>query len=101
AEKFDEQYLEWAVPQPHNIFLAFYLQTGLIGFIGFVLILIWFFKRMNEAVPRSYNIINALMLYVLIHGFVDTTYWKNDLSLMFWLIIGMSVVESNKINRLK
>ncbi|MCK4891508.1 MAG: O-antigen ligase family protein [Candidatus Pacebacteria bacterium] len=99
AEKFDEQYLEWAVPQPHNIFLAFYLQTGLIGFIGFILILFWFFKRMNEAVPRSYNIINALMIYTLIHGLVDTTYWKNDLSLMFWLLIGMAIVGNLALDK--
>ena len=98
AEKFDEQYLEWAVPQPHNIFLAFYLQTGLIGFVGFILILFWFFRRRNEALPRSYNVINALMIYILIHGLVDTTYWKNDLSLMFWIIIGMKFVEKLAID---
>jgi O-antigen ligase len=100
AEKFDKQYLEWAVPQPHNIFLAFYLQTGFIGFIGFILILFWFFNgRRSRALgtmsPTS-NIINiitnALIIYILIHGFIDTTYWKNDLSLMFWLVIGMKVV---------
>lgn len=28
------------------------------------------------------------MIYALVHGLVDTTYWKNDLALMFWLIIG-------------
>ncbi len=104
AEKFNEPYLEWAVPQPHNIFLAFYLQTGFIGFIGFILILSWFFKYNrfgNEAMPRCYGFIIVLMIYILIHGLVDTTYWKNDLSLMFWLIIGMAVIESNKINKLK
>ncbi len=102
AEKFDEPYLEWAVPQPHNIFLAFYLQTGLIGFSGFVLILFWFFKCnyyncRNEAPFYLYGVINVLMIYILIHGLLDTTYWKNDLSLMFWLIIGMAVVRNNKI----
>ncbi|MCK4592425.1 O-antigen ligase family protein, partial [Candidatus Parcubacteria bacterium] len=98
AEKFDEPYLEWAVPQPHNVFLAFYLQTGLIGFVGFVLILIWFFNRRNRAMPCFYNIINALMIYILIHGLVDTTYWKNDLALMFWLIIGMMFVKNLAID---
>jgi len=93
AEKFDEPYLEWAVTQPHNTFLAFYLQTGLIGLIGFILILIWFFcRRRDEAMPRLCNgqIISVLMIYILVHGLVDTMYWKNDLSLMFWLIIGLA-----------
>ena len=94
SEKFDKPYLEWAVPQPHNIFLAFYLQTGMIGFVGFILILFWFFNGCkNEALPRLYwQIINVLMIYILVHGLVDTTYWKNDLALMFWLIVGMRVV---------
>ena len=83
AEKFDEPYLEWAVPQPHNIFLAFYLQTGLIGFVGFLLILYWFFSRKH--LRMSPVIANVLMIYILIHGLVDTTYWKNDLSVMFWM----------------
>ena len=91
SEKFDELYLEWAVPQPHNTLLAFYLQTGLIGLIGFVLILVWFFYCCrDEAMPRLYGqIISVLMIYILVHGLVDTMYWKNDLSLMFWLVIGL------------
>jgi len=102
AERFDKPYLEWAVPQPHNIFLAFYLQTGLTGLIGFILILSWFFKCnyyncRNETSFCLYGVANVLMIYILIHGLLDTTYWKNDLSLMFWLIIGMAVVRNNKI----
>jgi O-antigen ligase len=93
SNKFSEPYLEWAVPQPHNIFLAFYLQTGFIGFIGFVLILFWFFSsKLKYSNILISNILTILMIYILVHGFVDTTYWKNDLSLMFWLIIGMKAV---------
>ncbi len=102
AEKFDEPYLEWAVPQPHNIFLSFYLQTGLIGFVGFILILFWFFKyncRREGALFYPCGIIIVLMIYILIHGFVDTTYWKNDLALMFWLIIGIRLVEGLAIDK--
>ena len=92
SKKFDEPYLEWAVTQPHNTFLAFYLQAGLSGFIGFILILVWFLKSSlkhnNIQYPIS-NILIALIIYILAHGLVDTMYWKNDLSLMFWLVIGL------------
>lgn len=115
AGKFNQPYLEWAVPQPHNIFLAFYLQTGLIGFAGFILILIWFFYHKNiilshlnkkdkigdVSVAAEIYIINVLMIYVLVHGLVDTTYWKNDLSLMFWLLIGLAVVNNTDFYRIK
>ncbi|MDF1498168.1 MAG: O-antigen ligase family protein [Patescibacteria group bacterium] len=93
--KFDESYLEWAVPQPHNIFLAFYLQTGFIGLIGFILILIWLFSYKNMV--QFVFFIKALMIYTLVHGLVDTTYWKNDLALIFWIIIGLNFVNSRNI----
>jgi len=99
ADKFSEPYLEWAVPQPHNIFLAFWLQTGMIGLAGFVLILIWFFDDVLKHKSATYNLQLAipiiLMIYFLIHGLVDTTYWKNDLSLMFWILIGIAAINRN------
>ncbi len=110
ADKFSEPYLEWAVPQPHNIFLAFYLQAGLIGFAGFILVLVWFFQSKRHSrmpptggsgnnIPIS-DILISLMIYILVHGLVDATYWKNDLSLMFWLIIGGGLTTFKKYARL-
>jgi O-antigen ligase len=83
-------YPKWGVPQPHNIFLAFLLQTGITGFIGFILILIWFFwpKANQPRADKWQLLLMMLMVYILTHGLVDTTYWKNDLSIIFWLIIG-------------
>jgi O-antigen ligase len=86
-ESYFPPYPKWGVPQPHNIFLAFLIQAGLVGLVGFILILIWFYK--NNAKNLA---LLCLMTYVLAHGLVDTTYWKNDLSLMFWTIIGIAVV---------
>jgi O-antigen ligase len=83
--RFKDPYLEWAVSQPHNIFLDFYLQTGLVGFAGFLLLLSWFFGKDNRS-----DISKLLMVYVLIHGLIDTTYWKNDLAVMFWLVLGIA-----------
>jgi O-antigen ligase len=80
--------------QPHNIFLAFLLQTGFMGFIGFIWLLAWFFKAGIK--NRELRIINitlmSVMAYILVHGLVDTTYWKNDLSAVFWIIIGLMAV---------
>ncbi len=88
-------YPEWSVPQPHNIFLAFWLQAGLLGLIGFVWLLLSFFKKIEPKQILSSILIGAMM-YILIHGLVDTTYWKNDLSIIFWLVI----VLGYKANRL-
>jgi len=82
-----EPYPEWAVPQPHNIFLAFWLQTGLIGLIGLIWLLIIFFRGYQPKILSS--VLLCVMIYILIHGLIDTTYWKNDLSMIFWLITAL------------
>ncbi len=81
-------YPEWAVPQPHNIFLAFWLQAGLLGFVGFVWLLVYFFKKTNPSHVLG-SVLIGLMVYILIHGLIDTTYFKNDLSVIFWLVIAL------------
>lgn len=82
-----EPYLEWAVPQPHNLFLAFWLQIGLLGLLGFIWLLFRFFRIKINSLAI---ILMATMICVLIHGLVDTTYWKNDLAVVFWLIIALN-----------
>jgi O-antigen ligase len=71
---------------PHNLFLAAWSELGLIGLIGLIMVLVWFFRR--AYVLRSTNYVlflAAAMLAIIVHGLVDVPYFKNDLSMMFWL----------------
>jgi len=86
-------YLEWAVPQPHNLFLAFYLQCGLLGLIGFLWLILLFFKKGFRQLPIA--VLTAVMIYILIHGLIDTPYWKNDLAVIFWIIVGLMTTIKN------
>ncbi len=95
-EDYFPPYPKWGVPQPHNIFLAFLIQTGLIGFVGFILVLAWFFIR-GLKIENGNLIITILMIYILAHGLVDTTYWKNDLSIIFWVIIGLTLINKKEL----
>jgi len=96
-QKYFPSYLEWAVPQPHNLFLAWWLQAGLAGFIGFLWLLKNFFRRIKNNLKPSFLgkegaisiILAAAMVYFLFHGLVDTPYWKNDLALIFWAITAL------------
>ena len=90
-------YLEWSSPQPHSLFLAFWVQLGAFGFAGFSLILLWFYKVAAGVLKREVlsTTLIAIMSAVLVHGLVDTTYWKNDLSMMFWLLVGLMIVISH------
>jgi O-antigen ligase len=93
---FPVPYLEWAVPQPHNLFLAFWLQAGLLGLIGFLWLVIIFFQQTIDFL-KSFKgadkkqplviFLAAVLIYILVHGLIDTTFWKNDLALIFWVIV--------------
>ena len=50
-------YPKWGVPQPHNIFLAFLLQTGIVGFIGFIMLLVWFLKNGLKLLETQYSLL--------------------------------------------
>lgn len=83
---------------PHNVFLAFWLNLGLLGLLSFLYLLGSFFWRLGR---RRGDILLlsstfAAMVAILIHGLVDTTYFKNDLSAIFWLLLAISVILGAK-----
>ena len=59
-QKYFPPYLEWAVPQPHNIFLAFWLESGLIGLAGFILLLLYFFAIIKERLMHNRDLWNFM-----------------------------------------
>ncbi len=104
---FSVPYLEWAVPQPHNLFLAWWLEGGLLGLIGFLVLLVIYFKNIILTKQKPLFVplggasrgkqlltifLTVAMIYILIHGLADTTYWKNDLALVFWSIVSLSYI---------
>ncbi len=87
-QKYFPPYLEWAVPHPHNLYLNFWLSGGLLGLIGFLMLIVFWIRSFWKDKDRKEKVlIFGMMLYVLIHGVFDTTYFKNDLAVVFWLII--------------
>lgn len=95
-QKYFPPYLEWAVPEPHNIFLAFWLQTGLLGLFGFILLLVNLFQILKKVLRNEKSAgMSALLLsffvYVIINGLFDTPYWKNDLSFLFWIFVFLTL----------
>jgi O-antigen ligase len=85
-QKYFLPYLEWAVPHPHNLYLTFWLSGGILSFIGFLtLIFFWFQKAIKNERNSLWAVSFTIMLYFLFHGLTDTTYFKNDLAVIFWL----------------
>lgn len=98
-QQYFPPYLEWAVPQPHNLYLALWLQTGLIGLCGFCLLIVGWIRRMSgllcSAASADTKKISTLLLtlltFFLILGLADTPFFKTDLAFMFWLLIAFGV----------
>jgi len=84
------------VTYPHNLFLNFWSETGLLGLAAFLAIFVaaaavsWLGWRSGsvEWRPLHLGVLLALAA-IFVHGMVDVPYFKNDLSLEFWLLVGL------------
>jgi O-antigen ligase len=100
--EFHTYNLSYAI-EPHNVFLAMWLNLGLLGLLCFVALLVDFsraaIKRLRSDQWRVVAFTLMAMLTIIIHGLFDTTYFKNDLSVIFWLVFGLIfLVNSNDKN---
>lgn len=88
---------------PHNIILNFWSETGALGIFAFAAIIIYFFwllfKQPETQKDTFYHAVAISMIVLLIHGLVDVPYFKNDLSVLFWIIIGLIVASPQLTER--
>lgn len=88
-QKFYPPYLEWAVPHSNNLYLNFWLSGGVLGLVGFLGLVFLFLRDILVGIKKEPNgalfMTLGIMLIILIHGIFDTTYFKNDLAIIFWL----------------
>jgi putative inorganic carbon (HCO3(-)) transporter len=74
---------------PHNIFLNFWVELGILGLISFLAIVV-LAVRQFEIKQDWFKLAGlAFILTVFIHGMVDISYFKNDLSVLFWFILAL------------
>lgn len=86
---------------PHNIFLAMWLNLGIFGFLLFLALLLLFKLQILKSRGAVSYALLAAMAAILIHGLFDTTYFKNDLSAIFWLIMALSFIQSKNADSAK
>lgn len=86
-------YPEFIAPQAltaHNLYLHLWLTTGILGLIAFVWLVIRTLKPFSNFHSSIFPLL-AAFLAILIYGLIDTPYFKNDLAIMFWLMIAILV----------
>lgn len=82
---------------PHNIILNFWSETGLLGLIAFLAIIQYFLftllKDKELRLSYFYQSVAISIIVIIIHGLVDVPFFKNDLSVLFWLIVGIMIAN--------
>lgn len=84
---------------PHNIFLNFWSELGLFGllvFFGFLFLLISTLRKLWQEKHSLFWPLSLAWLTIFVHGLVDVPYFKNDLSILFFIFLALTVVVSGK-----
>ncbi|MBI5152421.1 O-antigen ligase family protein [Candidatus Peregrinibacteria bacterium] len=78
----------------HNLLMETWLNVGVFGLAAFLAMLFLFFAlikaRVNDVRKRFLILLCSMMIIIFVHGLIDTTFWKNDLALQFWMIMGVA-----------
>ena len=75
---------------PHNIFLNFWVEVGLVGLMAF-LWLSYIYWKVLVKYKKNFVVVGLLgaIVYIFVHGIVDVPYFKNDLSSQFWVFLAL------------
>ncbi|MCX6781367.1 MAG: O-antigen ligase family protein, partial [Candidatus Magasanikbacteria bacterium] len=83
---------------PHNLVLTLWSEVGVLGLISFAwifgLIFVWMIRvtKQKKSEPRIWaGTIIAVLCIIFIHGLVDIPYFKNDFSVLFWILVAMAL----------
>jgi O-antigen ligase len=93
VQPYFQQYLEWSAPTPHNLLLTLWISGGFFSVLFFCLVCSRWLYISIHTYNTSKN--TYILLYVgalctvLLSSVIDTNYWKNDLSIIFWIIIAL------------
>ena len=75
---------------PHNIFLTFWTELGVLGGLAFIWLTYVYLKTNSKGNDKILSVgLLAALVYIFVHGLVDVPYFKNDLSAEFWILAAL------------
>lgn len=104
---FQARYEEYKEPAhteivlyPHNIFMNFWTEMGLLGLVSFLWLVFEVTKTNFKLAFKSKNylaiVVISFFLAIIIHGFVDVPFFKNDLAIVFMSMVAIAgIAKSN------
>jgi O-antigen ligase len=91
---------------PHDVWLTFWVEIGLLGMVAFAVIFFGLLYRGWRGYAHASGFYRALLWGVSgslvlwgVHGLVDSPYWKNDMSIEFWVLAAFEVVALRAIGK--
>lgn len=81
-------------PNPHDLWLVTWVEWGLLTVIGLLGLVVRFVRRTLRIDPPWALLAGAMMTAILVHGIVDTTVLKNDLAVLFVVVLALPAVAS-------
>lgn len=109
--KFVEPGYPYGAPYAHNCYLQKSAETGVIGLLSFLLILVLFFYKGIMVINQTgrekgffWYILLACLAAILgycVQMGVDTILYSLDLGMLFWLILGLGVALMRNIEEEK
>jgi O-antigen ligase len=97
----------YQVPEPyaHNIVLTSWSELGLLGLFAFLYILVRLMVAPWPALKKASGLYRPLLWGLgtafgmfAVHGMIDSPYWKNDLSVEFWLLAALEIVALRAVS---
>ena len=82
-------------PNPDHLILTLWIEMGVAGLVIFGWLIVRYFKAGIGLLKtnRQYGVgLLAAIITLLAYGFLDTPYFKNDLAVAFWVLVGLVVV---------
>lgn len=77
-------------PHAHNFFLSFWLSLGFPALLAMGVLITGLFIAMKF--DKNNPAVFAL-LAIMIHGLIDSYYWKQEIAYIFWLMIAFSYLH--------
>ena len=87
---------------PHNLFLNFWSELGILGLLCFLAILFFIIREFKFLFKNNQILFWPLLFMWLswfVQGLVDVPYFKNDLSVLFFIQLGLLLIAKRLNNR--
>lgn len=82
---------EFVFRDPHNWIISFWLNMGILGLTSFIYVNYAAIRRSIKSKNVEDKALALACVSILLFGLVDTIYWKNDLSALWWMIIVLAL----------